>query len=240
MTTTTTTTAITKAKVTPNLPADLREELSADALSIKDRIGAPSGDFIGVTRDKTFRLPGIDKEAKELRAIVVDFVNFNQYYEGKFDPKNIKPPVCAALAIRQDELKPLDTAPKPQHEDCDSCPQNQWGSDGGKGRACKNQRLLALLPADNPEAGPLGLLKVSPTGIKHFDKYVNTIANSTLPVPHPIAFITRIYFDESADYASLRFEQDGINEQLEVSATRRKEARARLLTPPDMGGKAAF
>lgn len=236
---TTTTTTITKAKVTPNLPADLREELSADALSIKDRIGAPSGDYIGVTRDKTFRLPGVDKEAKELRAIVVDWAAFNQFYEGKFDPKNIKPPVCASLGIVLKELKPLENAPKPQHAECETCPNNQWGSDGGKGRACKNQRLLAILPPDDPENGPLALLKVSPTGIKHFDKYVNTIANSTLPVPHPIAFITRIYFDENSDYASLRFEQDGMNEQLEISARRRKEARTRLLTPPDMGGKPA-
>jgi hypothetical protein len=237
MTQNTTPPAVARAKITPNLPLDLREELNSEALLIRDRIGTPSGDYIGVTKDKTFRLPGTDNEAEELRAVIVDWVSFNQFYEGKFDAKNIKPPVCAAIGVLVKDMKPFDTSPKKQFDNCEKCPKNQWPAGGSGSRECKNQRLLALLVPGQPEGG-LALLKVSPTGIRYFDKYVNTIANSNATVQHPIGVVTRITFDQNVDYSSLRFALDGVNEDIEAFAARRKEARTRLLTPPEMGGPA--
>lgn len=233
----TATTAVAKAKITPNLPADLREELTQEALNIKERIGAPAGDFITVTREKTFRLPGVDKEGEQLRVIVVDFAAVNQYYKGKYDPKNIQPPVCMAVGIKLDEMHPSKNSPEPQDDGvgCKECPQNQWGTDG-RGKACKNQRTLAVVSADEPE-GPLMVLKVSPTGVKFWDQYANKIANSGAAVPHVVSVVTLITFDPNSDYPSLRFTVDGLNDKIEQAAARRKEARQRLLAEPDLAPK---
>jgi hypothetical protein len=230
-------TAVARAKLNPQLPASLKEEFSREALAIKDAIGAPSGDFIGCTKNKTFRLPGSGTEAPEITAIIVDWVTFNQYYPGAYNPKNLQPAVCASLGKVIKDLVPLDGVPDPQSEGCEGCPKNEWGSagNGSKGKACKNQRLLALLPPDNPAEGPLMLLKVAPTGIKNFDNYVSKFANSNGIVPHPISVVTRIKFDQSSEYSLLVFEADGVNNDLEAAAARRKEAQLRLLTPPDFG-----
>ena len=233
----TTETAVARAKITPNLPADLREELTQEALAIKERIGAPAGDFIAVTRDKTFRLPGVDKEGESLRVIVVDFAAVNQYYKGKYDPKNIQPPVCMSVGIKIDDMKPSKNSPEPQDdgEGCKECPQNQWGTDG-RGKACKNGRTLALVSPEDP-AGSLMILKISPTGVKYWDNYANKIANSGSALPHVIGVITHITFDPNEEYPSLRFAVDGLNPDVEAAAARRKEARQRLLAEPDLSPK---
>lgn len=225
-------TIVAKAKSVPQLAPALLEELSADVIAIKDKIGAPSGDFITVGRNKTFKMPGQDAEAPMLSCIVVNWVTVNQYYKGRYDPNNIKPPVCVALGQTPKGMKPFDASPEKQHDDCDSCPQNQWAKDGS-GKACKNQRLLAVVPADDPENGPLMLLRVSPTGIKHFDKYVQEITESGAPVPHPVAVVTLIGFDPKVEYPTLRFKSDGPNPHIAAAAGRRKEALNRLLTPPE-------
>jgi len=48
----------------------------------------------------------------------------------------------------------------------------------------------------------LWVISVSPTGLKHFDKYVNTLADAGV---HPVEVITEISFDASEAYPSLRF-----------------------------------
>jgi hypothetical protein len=238
MTTPTPSTSIQKAKIDLQLPADLKAEFAADALEIKNRLGQPSGDYIGISRNKTFVMPGTDEEAPMLRAVILDWVSVNQFYEGKYDAKNIRPPVCASIGVLVPEMKALPNSPKKQFDGlCEKCPQNQWGSDGS-GKACKNQRLLAVLPVADQAEGPLMLVKVSPTGIKYFDKYAAMVANTNADVPHVVSMITTIYFDESADYSSLRFRAEGLNPDVVVAAGRRKEARQRLLVEPSFGAAA--
>lgn len=83
---------------------------------------------------------------------VVVVANTTEYalYEGKYDPNNPQPPICYAFGKDEAVMVPHEKASKPQHTDCATCPKNAWGSDpnGGKGKACKNTRRLALLAAD--------------------------------------------------------------------------------------------
>lgn len=222
---------IQKAKITPNLPVSYDEELAAEALAMSKRIGAPSGDLIRANKDKTFTLPSGDT-TDQLEVVVVGFVTMNQFYEGKYDPKNIRPPVCMALGTEIALMKPFPQVPKVQDEGkgCAPCWANQWKSDGN-GKACKNQRLLALLAPGLQAEGPLMLLKVSPTGTRFWDTYVSTVM--TLTKKPPIAVVTKITFDQKSDYASLRFEVHGLNENVQEGFSRRAEAMTRLLTEPD-------
>lgn len=228
---------VAKARTAVALPADIREELQADALLIKERIGAPSGDSISIDRNKAFRLPS-GETSTELFAIILDWATLNQFYEGKFDSNAIKPPVCAAQGAKIAELKPVPTAPKPQAENCHDCPKNQWGSDG-KGKACKNTRVLAVIAKDVVEDGPILLLKVSPAALKHIDPYLAKFQNHP-DCPHPLGVVTKIYFGPE-DYPCLRFDIAEANDAgtIATAAVRRKDARARLQILPDLGGKVA-
>lgn len=231
---------IALAKVTPNLPANYNEQLAAEALAMAKRIGSPGGDFIRTNKDKTFLLPD-GQTTPHLDAIVVDFVSLNQYYPGKYDPKDIKPPVCMAIGQIINEMKPFAQSPDKQNDVCHTCWANQWGTDG-KGKACKNQRLLALLAPDMQLDGPLMLLKVAPTGTRFWDAHVAAVR--TLTDKPPMAVVTHIVFDQNVDYASLRFSIAGPNASLGEAFGRRAGALERLLAEPefapaDVAGKPA-
>lgn len=67
-------------------------------------------------------------------------------------------------------------------------------------KACKNSRLLALLPVDADDETPIMVLKVSPTALKAFDSYVASVARSfQLP---PLGVVTEIGFDEAVTYTA--------------------------------------
>ena len=221
---------IAKAKVvTPNLPANYDEELAAEALAMQKRIGAPSGDLIRVNKDKTFSLPN-GESAPVLAVVVVGFVSMNQYYGGeKYDPKNIKPPVCMALGQEIALMKPFDKVPKKQNEDCHTCWANQWGTDG-KGKACKNQRVLAVLAPGAQADGPVMLLKISPTGTRFWDSYVTQAVATGGAL---IKVVTEVTFDTAADFPSLRFKLLKPNPDWHDAFPRRAPALERLLAEPD-------
>lgn len=221
-------TAIQKAKITPNLPANYDEELAAEALKIRERIGAPSGDAIRVNKDKTFSLP-TGESNERLAVVVVNFVTMNQYYQGKYDPKNIQPPVCMAAGTDLATMKPFAKVAEPQNKDCHTCWANQWGTDG-KGKACKNQRVLAVLAPNYQVDGPLMLLKISPTGTRFWDSYVTQVINMAGAL---IKVVTEITFDPNVDYASLRFKIAGPNDGWKDAFARRGPALERLLVEPD-------
>ena len=223
-------TAVAKAKL--NLPANVSEQLAAEAASITNRIGSPSGDRIKVTQSKRFRLPSGEESAGPIEAVIVDFVSMNLYYEGAFDPNDITPPLCAAIGLEPSTLEPFDDATAKQCDTCVACPQNQFGS-AGRGKACQNTRLLALLAPDANMDTPLLLLKVSPTALRSFDGYVAQVGRS-FNVP-PLGVVTEISLDADSDYPSLRFgsPRPATPEQIALAMARRDEARARLTAKPD-------
>lgn len=120
----------------------------------------------------------------KLDVIVIASTTEFALYEGKYDPNNPQPPVCYAFGKDEQTMVPHEKAAKPQNDNCFHCPKNQWKSDpeGGKGKACKNTRRLALLPADvinNPdgiaEAEEI-YLKLPVMSVKNWAMYVNNVA----------------------------------------------------------------
>lgn len=222
---------VSRAKVA--LPAALQQQLAAEVAEIQNRIGSPSGNRIRVTQSKKFRLPSGEESPGPITGVIVDFVSANYYYTGQFDPNDIQPPECFALAEKIIELAPHATAPNKQAENCAICPQNQFGS-SGRGKACSNTRLLALLPPDATEDTSIMVLRVSPTALRSYDAYVAGVARSFQSTP--IGVITEFSFDPSSEYASLRFAPQGpVNEaQLRFFLSRREEARRILMTPPEI------
>ena len=120
------------------------------------------------------------------------------YYSDRYDPTKIVGPKCFAIAPVATGMGPAATAEAPQHENCEGCPQNQWGSSptGGKGKACRETRRLLLIPADSittaesVAAAEIAALRPPVTSIKNYSNYVQTVA-ATLKRP-PLAVITEI------------------------------------------------
>ena len=216
------------------LPADVRAMLAQQVATDIERLGAVGGkDAIRITQDKKFELPNGDL-VDEIEAIVVDFVYRNEYYIGNFNRKQITPPACFAINPVAADMTPSDTSPLKQSEGgCAVCQQNQFGSSpNGDGKACKNTVYLAVLPPDATEDTPVWVLKTSPTAVKHFNSYVSKVARAAqVPVT---AVTTRIFFDPSSTFASVRFEASGPNKIFSLTQSRVTEARHRLMQEPDV------
>lgn len=211
--------------------AAMQEQLKAQAAAMSEKTAPASGNYIRVTQDKQFLLPDGTKTPGPLELVIVDFASSNKFYEGAFDPKAITPPACFAIGTNPMQMVPSPNAPLPQATDCQSCPMNQFGS-SGDGKACKNSRVLAVLPPDADEDTPLWLLATSPTANKGFDGYVAGVAR-VFQMP-PVGVVTTVGFDTSVTYAKLTFSDPQPNANLADHFGRQEEARAMLAVEPDV------
>jgi hypothetical protein len=143
----------------------------------------PSSSSIGV-RAGVLSYNGTPVPGNKLGAIIIASTHANLLYEGKYDPNNLSNPVCYAYSEDPDEieLKPHPKSSKPQSDKCETCPMNQWGSDpdGGRGKACKNTRRLALVPDGvTPEdlaTAEVATLSLPVMSVKNWGNYVNKLA----------------------------------------------------------------
>lgn len=189
---------------TVDLPVVYSEAAAKLAEQLKARLGAPSGNKIRTTQSKKFRMPDGEETAGPIEVVIIDFTSKNEFYPNGFNPQDLSPPVCFAINQEPSLLTPSVNSPEKQSETCSSCPNNQWGTGArGNGKACKNQRVVAVMAPDAlTTGGAIQTLTVSPTAIKGFDDYVrNLLSKKVLPG----AIITEVGFDPTKDYPSLTF-----------------------------------
>lgn len=201
------------------------------AAALRARLMAPTGDKIKIS-NKQFKLPSGDV-LDFLAVVVVDFVYYNAYYEGAFDPNNIVPPNCFSLSEEPRTAAPSPNAPEAQHDTCAGCWANEFGSNG-KGKACQNRVLIAILPTDAKEDTPFSILDISPTAIKGFSSYMTSVARNG---KMPYEVVTRIECNPATKHDVAIFD---LEEELEddpfigMVESRLDEARERLMTEPDV------
>lgn len=180
------------------------EKLLADMAQSATKLERPSGQSIG-TRAGVLTYGGNPVPNNKLDCIVIASVFSNTLYEGKFDPNHMQSPVCFAYGVQENNetaeevearMAPHPSSQKPQAASCSVCPNNKWGSDpeGGRGKACKNGRSLALIPAHTTaEAVPtaeIAILRPPVTSIANWKNYVqNCGAKYNRP---PLAVITQV------------------------------------------------
>lgn len=228
-------------RVTSNLPAVMTlAQLSEESNAIASRIGAASGDRIRPEGNINFMLPD-GSEGQEIECVVLDFVSHNYFYDRAYDSKNSIPPACFAIGPEPTVLTPSKNSPDVQADTCAGCVLNQFNTalGGGKGKGCKNTRLLALVPLialDDPDKEhPIWTLSVPPASLGNFDGYVRTLSSKHKTIP--IGVVTTISLGEG-QYFSPKFhitrplKQDELN----FFYPRRAEATARILSEPDVTG----
>ena|SRR5436190_1039353 len=172
-----------------------QEELSKLAVATAEA-EKPSGNWISF-KGGFMTLNDMQMKNNEVNCVVVHSIFENQLYQDRYDPNNPATPICYALSEIEDDLRPHKDSPEPQSESCSTCSKNAWGSDpqGGKGKACKNVRRLALVSADDltvdklPKA-EVAMAKMPVTSVRNWSTYASQLAN-VLKVP-PLAVITNM------------------------------------------------
>lgn len=212
----------------------IRESLRKQAEEMNSRTAPAGGNKILVGNDKMFKLPDGSK-VPELQAVIVDFTTVHSFYERPYDPKNIVAPGCFAVGSNPKDMSPLAESPNRQADNCQDCPMNEFGS-AGDGKACKNGRRLALLPLNDAgddvdaEADML-ILDVSPTAIKGFDAYVQSLAR--LHQMPPVGFITTISCDPNSSWQKVEFGNPQPVTSLAEAMSRQGEAKELVSAKPD-------
>ena len=229
----TTSTAVAVKKNTSTAVVNIQDMLRKQAEANASRVEPGSGKSIRIGQDKSFTLPDGTKTRESLQLVVVDFVSRNEYYEGAYNKDEIVPPACFAIHPEPKQLAPSDNSPDKQCDDCASCPMNQFGSaPTGAGKACKNTRVLAVMPPDADDDTEIWTLKVSPTAIKAFDGFVAGV-NRAFQLP-PVGVVVTVGFSDAKDFPSLEFTDPQLNENVAVHFGRQDEAREMLMREPDV------
>lgn len=224
-------------KAIANVDALLQAQLDA----IRSKIQAPTGKNIKILRSgEEFEVPGVGIVPAAMRVVVVAFTNRNDFYVGPYDENNIVPPKCFAISDEIKAMAPDVSVSEPEAIDCASCILNQWGSEG-KRKACKNQKIVAVLPPDDPNADIL-LVKVSPTGVKDFDGMVSVGVSRFGKVP--VQVIAEIGIKPAGQGYAFTFglatdenSQPVLNPEVGAFIARAEEAQKIVEARPDMAPK---
>lgn len=212
----------------------VKEMMAAQLAKLADKTAPATGNQIRVTQDKQFALPDGTKTRDPIELVILDFTCRNEWYLGEFDKEAIQPPACFAIGDTVRNLVPSNNSPQKQADFCKECPHDQWGSDrkGGRGKDCRNTRLLAVMPPEVQADTPIWTVKLSATAIKAFDAYVNSV-KSMFGVP-PIGVVSTMSFDDGVDYASVRFSEPKVNDNVGAHGARLTEAQTMLAQEPDV------
>jgi hypothetical protein len=134
----------------------------------------------GIMMYEKIQIPG-----NKLICIIVASMMQRLYYDKPFDPNKPASPICFAFHDGEDGVPwtPHEKAHEKQAETCALCPMSEWGSDikGGRGKACKEVRKLALIPG--AESKEMALLSVPVMSVKNWSNYVNGVAASAKRPP---------------------------------------------------------
>jgi len=208
-------------------PAQIKEQVQKDIEALKQKTTAGEGKTISI-RNKVFTLPDGTILQPPQEFVIIDFLTRNLYYDTKWDPDNPQPPACFAIGDTPNGLVPSPNSPDKQNDDCDTCPMNQFGSDG-EGKACKNTRYVAVVLPGQEEVMTMSL---PPTSIRAFDAYVNSVAK-LYNVP-PIGVVSTVSFHPEKSYPLPLFSDPKPNDDVAMHYALREEARELLMQEPNL------
>lgn len=193
------------SKATGTALAQWDEELAQQAnVAAAQEASAAGGGFFSI-RGAQLTFQGNALPNNEMAVIICDSRIVNEWYDQPFDEKESRSPVCFALGQDDNTIAPHEDAPNPQSDACKECALNKYGTaDVGKGKACKNTRRLALIPAGNldkdgnldlyepeyMEQAAFGWMKVPPTSTRGYAAFVDQLKTAFKRPPH--AFVTHI------------------------------------------------
>lgn len=145
----------------------------------------------------------------QMAVVILDSIFENVFYESIYDPTTPQSPLCFAFGRDEKVMAPhhiVVEAGNHLSESCVTCDMNAWGSSNlGKGKACRNARRLALIPAgtfdsagrfelfddaEHFDTTMIGFMKLPVTSVKGYASFVKQVAG-TLRRP-PFGIVTKV------------------------------------------------
>lgn len=228
-----------------NLPVSWQDKLAESAKEVA-KLERPSLSQISLRAGQmTYQkqpVPG-----NKLLVVIVAQAFENKYFSGRFDPNKYEAPDCYALSLTGEAMAPHDDSKDKQADNCQVCEKAKWGSagNGSKGKACKEVRRLALIPANalkdgNISSAELAVMSIPVTSARNWANYVNTIAAEYQRPPWGMLTEVRCEPDAKTQF-QVKFEAKGVVDEEYLGQIFKRVAPAAdvLLTPYDESGVVA-
>lgn len=152
---------------------------------------------------------GAPMAGNEMAVVILDSVMENVFYAGRFVEGEQQGPKCFAFGRGEGDMAPHEvcfSAKSAEAEMCKACPKNEWGSaEVGKGKACRNTRRLAMIPAgaidregrvqmiedeEHYKGAEVAYMRLPVTSVQGYASYVTQLA-AALKRP-PFGVVTRV------------------------------------------------
>ena len=189
------------------------EELAKYAQKAAEMEMNSGGGQMFSTKSGVLSWQGMPLPNNEMAVIILDHIFETVYYEGEYDPDYPQNPVAFALGRDEKTLAWHENSdPEFAGELCKDSEVCQWGSaEKGKGKAAKECRRLAMIPAgqwdrngeleifDDPEhylKAEVGFMKLPVMSVKGFASFVKQVAN-VMKRP-PFGIVARVYLEPDA------------------------------------------
>jgi hypothetical protein len=175
-----------------------------------------------------------------LQCIPIHYAFENRFYAEKWDPNNIQPPSCYALAVSEANLAPHENVTEAKNETCLGCPMAEWGSSlsGGRGKACSEIRRVLVMPALKeltPETiakAEIAMIRVPVTSVRSWSNFVNTCAASAKRPPWAM-FATITVVPDARTQFKMSFEAAAkVDVELLAALEARREQLEKVLLAP--------
>lgn len=162
-------------------------------------------------------LPG-----NQMAVIVLDSILENVYYEGRYDPDVPQGPICFAFGRDEKTMQPHQIVIDAGNQQCGAsgqcagCEMNKFGSaETGRGKACRNTRRLAMIPAgtfnaagkleliedeEHYETTAVGFMKLPVTSVKGYASFVKQVAGALRRPPFGIVTKVKVVPDPKSQF----------------------------------------
>jgi hypothetical protein len=200
----------------------------------------------------------------QMAVIILDSILETTYYEGRYDPDVPQSPVAFAFGRDEKTLTWHENSdPAFAGQLCSESDVCQWGSaDTGKGKAARETRRLAMIPAgslnnrgdfeiydeEHFTDASIGFMKLPVTSVKGFASFVTQIAGTLRRPPHGIITKVRVVPDAKTQFKVLFEPIENVpNDIMGIIMKRHEEAMSVIdfpyqppeeVEPPKRGGKA--
>lgn len=228
-----------KAKSTGKALVRWEEQLAKDAdIAANMEANAGGGQFFslksGVLSWQDAPLPD-----NQMAVIVLDHIFETVYYAGEYDKDNPQGPVAFAFGREEATLTwHKDSDPEFAGKLCKDSEVCQWGTaEKGRGKAAKETRRLALIPAGNFVNGkfkllddeqhyldtPVGYMKLPVTSVKGFAGFVKQVAGALRRPPHGIITKVKVIPDGKDQFKVLFEPIQNVPDELMGAIMKRRE-----------------
>lgn len=198
----------------------------------------------GVLSWQDNRLPG-----NQMVVIILDSIFETVYYEGKYDPDEPQSPTAFAFGRDEKEMRwHENSAPEFAGQLCSESEVCEWGSaDTGRGKAARETRRLAMIPAGTYDkhdnltlfedeahfaSTTIGFMRLPVTSVKGYAAFVKQVAG-TLRRP-PFGIVTRVSVvpDDKTQFKVLFEPIEKVSDDLmDVIIKRHEEAKSTIDFP---------